>query len=699
MRAIVFVVFVVGFMGLGCCAQQPCDGPGCEATSLLTAKTRPTPQQPISVDLMNETNASSDPQHDGSDLGKSLGFILRKLVQLETVVELQQAKITTLEAKVLPEGLQQTELQTHEEAKNVFHRVFWKHRREHSRHVDALTQTEDLALRLQKGSSDGDAADSAGIIPGLGSTDWGNPMANEFERMMRQLYNNFVAKAAEELGKLVQKTWDGLEELQGKIDQGIRGLQDKWNELKNEVEDKWNEAKNEVEDKWNEAKNEVEDTWNEAKNEVEDTWNEAKNEVEDKWNEAKNAIEDKATEAWNELETHAKGLWNTTTGFAGKALEPFKKFVDFFLKLPKIAEALIKGFDELGAGGSEEQMSKSVLLQEVAKTAKTESPAVGKEPRLMFSNGRSSVHVFQRLREPEALQRKPKQKEAGTALLEAQARAAQAFPDFQRSTEKGSEGLLTADLSEGPFVEENLLTQFDGREYNTKSCLAFAPQGGETRTLTQADWQVPGDAKGKQEFIKLEPFAVPCENKWMYENRDAWEGFSFYRKTTAIEKCVQVSLSFSIQPVLALVAGLEIDFIPAPLVDLQAVICWPDKVYDYSMRTPISSITSKIFVMRMPVLQHTFRLTKRFMVDKKGPLPDYSNDYNHGLSVSLTRELGFQTFGWDSIDGLESFGAPPCWNRHPPNLEETLPSESGLSSMSKSGSRSHSCSGRRSTSS
>ena len=45
----------------------------------------------------------------------------------------------------------------------------------------------------------------------------------------------------------------------------------------------------------------------------------------------------------------------------------------------------------------------------------------------------------------------------------------------------------------------------------------------------------------------------------------------------AIEKCVTVSYSLSMQPVLAFVGGLEFDILPAPLADIDTMVCWPDK--------------------------------------------------------------------------------------------------------------------------
>ena len=76
-------------------------------------------------------------------------------------------------------------------------------------------------------------------------------------------------------------------------------------------------------------------------------------------------------------------------------------------------------------------------------------------------------------------------------------------------------------LKDGDFVHAtNLITQFDGREANSGSCLAFAPRNkngahvGNHQEATKDDWS---SAK-KEDFVQLEPWAVPCDNTWMKES-------------------------------------------------------------------------------------------------------------------------------------------------------------------------------------
>lgn len=154
-----------------------------------------------------------------------------------------------------------------------------------------------------------------------------------------------------------------------------------------------------------------------------------------------------------------------------------------------------------------------------------------------------------------------------------------------------------------------LITQFAGKEIDTASCLAFAPKtrSGSNGAVAQSDWQV----NDEDDFIKLEPWAVPCDNSWMMDkdHLTKWAGYSFYTWEMAIEKCVTVSYALSMQPVLAFVGGLEFDILPAPLADIDTMVCWPDKQpggVDLSvLRTVISSGGVMLY-------SRTLRLVKRF---------------------------------------------------------------------------------------
>ncbi|CAJ1384413.1 unnamed protein product [Effrenium voratum] len=80
------------------------------------------------------------------------------------------------------------------------------------------------------------------------------------------------------------------------------------------------------------------------------------------------------------------------------------------------------------------------------------------------------------------------------------------------------------------------MTQFGGREMDTSSCLAFAPRNrtGHNGQATQQNWQVSNE----DDFLALEPYAVPCGNNWMKDHWDRWQGFSFYSSPLPIDKCL-----------------------------------------------------------------------------------------------------------------------------------------------------------------
>ena len=118
----------------------------------------------------------------------------------------------------------------------------------------------------------------------------------------------------------------------------------------------------------------------------------------------------------------------------------------------------------------------------------------------------------------------------------------------------------------GDVHATKLFTQFSGRETDTSSCLAFAPKTRNGNGVSKSDWQVDK----KDDFLKLEPWAVPCDNAWMKDNVNKWQGYSFYFGQKAIEKCVKVTFAMGMQPVVAFVGGLQFDLMPAPLAALDS---------------------------------------------------------------------------------------------------------------------------------
>ncbi|CAE7771562.1 unnamed protein product, partial [Symbiodinium sp. CCMP2456] len=169
-------------------------------------------------------------------------------------------------------------------------------------------------------------------------------------------------------------------------------------------------------------------------------------------------------------------------------------------------------------------------------------------------------------------------------------------------------GAITYKMGNGDDVHATaLITQFDGKETATSSCLAFAPKtrSRSDKKVTKGDWQV----ENKGDFLQLEPWAVPCDNQWMKDNVNKWQGYSFYTSSLAIEKCVTVTFQLGLQPVVALIGGLQFEILPKPLFELASTVCWPNQQpggVDLSvLRTEVRSAGILLF-------SRTLRLTKRF---------------------------------------------------------------------------------------
>eukprot|EP00913_Durusdinium_trenchii_P032326 g30267.t1 len=129
-------------------------------------------------------------------------------------------------------------------------------------------------------------------------------------------------------------------------------------------------------------------------------------------------------------------------------------------------------------------------------------------------------------------------------------------------------GIVGFGSTEAQPYASMLITQFGGDEIDSGSCLAFAPRHrtGSAGNVTKRDWQVPSPES--EDFVKLEPWAVPCDNQWAKDNPSKWEGYSFYTYESVIEKCAAITYSMSAQPVISFVGGLEFDLLPAPLMEI-----------------------------------------------------------------------------------------------------------------------------------
>ncbi|CAE7279738.1 carA2 [Symbiodinium pilosum] len=238
------------------------------------------------------------------------------------------------------------------------------------------------------------------------------------------------------------------------------------------------------------------------------------------------------------------------------------------------------------------------LVQEAVKVSAF--PTSGQPPRLVNSRRGVSAHI----RRHESLRRVPKKADA---FVQTNASVhAREEPDDTMAT--GALGFATTEAM--PYASM-LITQFGGDEFDSGSCLGFAPKHrtGADGKVTKRDWQVP--SPDSHDFVKLEPWAVPCDNQWAKDNPDKWEGYSFYTYESVIEKCVAISYSMSVQPTLAFVGGLEFDLMPAPLAEVTTEVCWPDRV----SAPDLSLIVMTIRTGGIVLFKHTIRLHKRFGSD------------------------------------------------------------------------------------
>ena len=95
---------------------------------------------------------------------------------------------------------------------------------------------------------------------------------------------------------------------------------------------------------------------------------------------------------------------------------------------------------------------------------------------------------------------------------------------------QNTRGTNLRNRQEGNYATK-LITQFNGKELDTSSCLAFAPKNkhGSNGQATQADWQV----NSNDDFIQLEPWAVPCDNSWMKDQ-------TVENKRDFVSKCINI---------------------------------------------------------------------------------------------------------------------------------------------------------------
>eukprot|EP00438_Fugacium_kawagutii_P017771 Skav205854 [mRNA] locus=scaffold766:67193:70827:+ [translate_table: standard] len=117
-------------------------------------------------------------------------------------------------------------------------------------------------------------------------------------------------------------------------------------------------------------------------------------------------------------------------------------------------------------------------------------------------------------------------------------------PDDTMAT--GAMGIATTEAM--PYATM-LISQFGGDEFDTGSCLGFAPahRTGPGNTVTQRDWQVPRQYGLREARALGRSLRQPMGQGQILPAR------------SVIEKCVAISYTMSAQPVLAFVGGLEFD--------------------------------------------------------------------------------------------------------------------------------------------
>ncbi|CAE7746647.1 unnamed protein product [Symbiodinium sp. CCMP2456] len=264
---------------------------------------------------------------------------------------------------------------------------------------------------------------------------------------------------------------------------------------------------------------------------------------------------------------------------------PFK----YLTLLSKIVGEFVEGFARM-AGTVVKQVLKSShsLIQEAAKSSKF--PKVGSAPAVHHSEQNLMIEIHtEHLRGP------------------SESRLAGGNVSMLQTGGDPKAGVAFAFEAEDSHQQTKLISQFDGYETDTGSCLAFAPKqkNGQNGQAIKADWQV----QHQSDFVQLEPWAVPCDPTWMKDNWDKWQGYSFYTGSLAVEKCVTVSYSISVQPTISFIAGITLEVMPSPIVTVQTTACWPR---GRPGGQDLSLLRTKILSSGVLLFSRTLRLAKRF---------------------------------------------------------------------------------------
>ncbi|CAE7242733.1 unnamed protein product [Symbiodinium sp. CCMP2592] len=297
---------------------------------------------------------------------------------------------------------------------------------------------------------------------------------------------------------------------------------------------------------------------------------------------------------------------------------------NYLNRMSDILTEVIEVFAKIAGTVVEKAMEKGSSLVQTATTSKF--PAAG-EPRVQHHKGTNLVI------------------ESHTQHVRAELAAVQT--NLARNAETGDPppgGAVAYGLGDGKDVHTTrLITQFDGRETDTSSCLAFAPKSRSAGSgVSKGDWQVGNQG----DFLQLEPWAVPCDNAWMKDNCSKWQGYSFYSGQLAIEKCVTVTFSLGMQPVVAFVGGLQFEILPKPLFQLGTTVCWPNH---QPGGVDLSLLRSEVRSAGVLLFSRTLRLTKRF-----GAGPDFLRSNIRGGYSTFRKSLGIDKVKGESRWPMDS---------------------------------------------
>ena len=283
--------------------------------------------------------------------------------------------------------------------------------------------------------------------------------------------------------------------------------------------------------------------------------------------------------------------------------------LSFLTKMGDMLTEFIDVFAQVATFVVKQVLSESTTL--IQQAAESTFPAVDATP-VVHHAGRSLTIKTHSQHRKHSRSKLPGQEDKGgqggqgmSAVQQDAQRGKRAKRGDDDSDPQGVVALSVSDQS-GNYATR-LITQWNGKETDTNSCLAFAPKSktGSNDQATKGDWQ----GSSADAFIPLEPFGVPCDNDWMKANWDRWQGYSFYTWEMSIEKCVTVTFSLGMQPVIAFVGGLNFELMPAPLAELDTTVCWPDKQPD---GVDLSVLQSKIRSGGVMLFSRTLRLQKRF---------------------------------------------------------------------------------------